>query len=104
MSRSSTMPNAIVASDAPIMLSGGRPAGRGEPVDADLEKDRAHFDSGALVRIEPDPDDLSNLTRDELNARATRAGVENPDALPNKAAVGDAIRVAEAAADAPKDS
>jgi hypothetical protein len=34
---------------------------------------------------------LEKLTRDELNARATEAGVDSPESLPNKAAVVEAI-------------
>jgi hypothetical protein len=41
-------------------------------------------------------DDLDSLTRDELNERATAAGVENPDKLHNKDAVIAAIKAARA--------
>lgn len=48
----------------------------------------------------PEPvEDLSGLTRPELNERAEAAGVESPKSLPNKEAVADAIREAEAGAD-----
>lgn len=36
-------------------------------------------------------EDLSGLTREELDARAIEAGVKDPDKLPNKQAVIDAI-------------
>lgn len=40
---------------------------------------------------------MSHPSRDELNAEALAAGVENPEALPNKQAVVDAIAAAAAA-------
>lgn len=40
------------------------------------------------------PEVSTDLSRDDLNARAAEAGVENPEALPNKAAVVDAINAA----------
>jgi hypothetical protein len=39
--------------------------------------------------------ELDSLTRDELNARAAAAGVDDAAGLPNKQAVIDAIRAAE---------
>ncbi len=37
------------------------------------------------------PDDLTRLKRDELEKVAAKAGVPNPDALPNKDAIVEAI-------------
>jgi len=39
--------------------------------------------------------DIDSLSRDELNALATEKGVENPEELPNKGAVKDAIKATE---------
>jgi hypothetical protein len=36
--------------------------------------------------------ELDSLTRDELNARASAAGIDAPESLPNKQAVIDAVR------------
>lgn len=44
-------------------------------------------------------EDLSDLTREELNERAEEAGVEDPEDLPNKEAVIDAINEAEGTSD-----
>jgi len=41
-------------------------------------------------------EDLSTLTRPQLDARAAELGVENPKKLPNKGAVIEAIHTAEA--------
>jgi hypothetical protein len=43
----------------------------------------------------PEEDNLDDLTRSELDDRANSVGVEDPDKLPNKAAVISAIRDAE---------
>ncbi len=40
---------------------------------------------------DPKPADLAKLKRDELDEAATKAGVPDPEALPNKEAVIDAI-------------
>lgn len=39
--------------------------------------------------------DLDSLSRDELNALAAEKGVENPEELPNKGAVKEAIKATE---------
>ena len=39
----------------------------------------------------PSPDDLAKLKRDELNDLAAKAGIEAPEALPNKDAVIEAV-------------
>jgi hypothetical protein len=39
--------------------------------------------------------DLDSLSRDELNALAAEKGIEEPEDLPNKAAVKDAIKATE---------
>ncbi|WP_210492296.1 hypothetical protein [Patulibacter sp. SYSU D01012] len=88
--------DALVASSSPVMLAGGRPAAPGEEVDADLHADGHHFASGALRRL---PDRLEALQRDELDARARDAGVEDPQKLPNKAAVVAAIHAAHSTED-----
>lgn len=89
------MPAAIVTSQTPITLHGGRPAGPGEEVEADVEHDRDHFDTGALTLVDaPDVDDLEALTREDLNARARELGVEDPEKFQNKAAVIAAIPAA----------
>ncbi len=44
-------------------------------------------------------DDLMKSTRAELNEQATEAGVADPESLPNKAAVAEAIVEAEGAPD-----
>jgi hypothetical protein len=41
-----------------------------------------------------------NASRPELDAWASKVGVENPESLPNKAAVVEAIEQAEAASEA----
>jgi hypothetical protein len=50
-------------------------------------------------------EDLGDLSREELDERAIEAGVEDPEDLPNKQAVIDAINEAEGTdvADLPKD-
>lgn len=65
----------------------------------------ARVDGVALIgvledlRAEPavlaEPEDLNELTRDVLNARAVELGIEAPDKLPNKGAVIEAIQAAE---------
>lgn len=45
----------------------------------------------ADIEVPVDDVDLSSLTRDELNDHARSAGVENPEGLPNKQAVIEAI-------------
>lgn len=65
----------------------------------------ARVDDVALIgvldelRAEPavlaEPEDLNELRRDVLDARAAELGVDAPDKLPNKAAVIEAIQAAE---------
>lgn len=51
------------------------------------------------VREVPTPDDLMELKRSQLNEIAAEAGVTDPDKLPNKEAVIDALRNPSAAED-----
>lgn len=50
--------------------------------------------TGNLALADGTGDPLLDHTRDELNALAVQAGVEDPHDLPNKAAVADAIKAA----------
>lgn len=58
-----------------------------------LETERAQLDA-QLASLPGD--NLADLKREDLNARASVAGVDDPEGLPNKDAVIDAIRQAEA--------
>jgi hypothetical protein len=53
--------------------------------------------AGSESKGSPDDNgtDIDSLSRDELNALAAEKGVENPEELPNKGAVKEAIKATE---------
>lgn len=63
-----------------------------------IEVAQEHFDqvysAQGYEKVDSDKS-LGDMTRDELNARATDAGVDNPESLPNKDAVIEAIESAQ---------
>lgn len=76
------------------IVSGPRKAfgyGPGEEFEAEIPEaqERRMIDRGA-IRIAP-PHGLSALSREELNALAEDAGIEDPEQLPNISAVIEAI-------------
>jgi hypothetical protein len=60
-----------------------------------LEAEQARIDAQLADLPSSDGDDLSKLSREDLNAHASAAGVDDPESLPNKDAVIAAIRQAE---------
>lgn len=61
-----------------------------------IENERQLLDGGQIERVDgAAPDDLTKLTRAELNERATALGIEDPAALKDKQAVIDAIEAAD---------
>lgn len=67
----------------------------GEEFEADIspQQEARLLERGAIELLEGGQKvtDLSALTREEIDARAHEAGVANPEDLPNKQAVIDAI-------------
>jgi hypothetical protein len=66
------MPTAIVTALTPITLTGGRPAGPGESVDADPEADREHFETGALTLVETADEPQALVAPDTPRSRRNR--------------------------------
>lgn len=62
------------------------PVGKGSPATETPAGSGSPEDAGT---------DLDSLSRDELDALATEKGVDNPEELPNKGAVKDAIQATE---------
>jgi hypothetical protein len=76
-------------------------AEKAEQVTADFPADFVVSDERPASVAEPPSDpraELLALKRPELNERAAAVGIADPDQLPNKEAVADAILAAEAAA------
>lgn len=88
----------FVGEHADTLASGRRVAPGDElpasAVDTTDPDDQRLLADGTLVDLStPAPaDDLTRLSRDELDARAAALGVENPNELPNKDAVITAIQ------------
>lgn len=86
-------------------------AKKGEEFEVDTDQAKRHEELGAVAKAgskaakeadtPPPPgtststDELMKLNRDDLNAQATSLGVAEPDKLPNKQAVADAIAAAQ---------
>lgn len=69
--------SALVTSAWPITLASGRPAGPGDPVDADPERDAALFASGSLTATPP-------ALADDPAAGSPAGGADPPTAAPSR--------------------
>ncbi len=66
----------------------------GEMLEVSEEMFDQVYSAQGYEKVDPDKS-LSEMTRDELNTHAASVGVENPESLPNKDAVIEAIESAQ---------